>query len=107
MTPAALIAQAAAEGISLAISESGNIKARGAGEAIRRWEPVFRRRKKELLQALKGSALQHGLSAFNVEQFEERAAIIEYDGDLSREDAERLAATGQGYSLAAVRRWLN
>ena len=29
--------------------------------------------------------------------FEERAAIAEYDGGLSRPDAEQLAARGQGY----------
>lgn len=33
----------------------------------------------------------------NPEIFEERAAIIEYDGGLTRADAEQLAAECQGY----------
>ena len=33
----------------------------------------------------------------NVEIFEERAAIAEYDGGLSRADAEQLAAQFQGF----------
>ena len=33
----------------------------------------------------------------NVEIFEERAAIAEYDGGLSRSDAEQLAAQCQGF----------
>lgn len=39
--------------------------------------------------------------------FEERAAIMQYDGGLSRDEAEQLAAAGQGHTLAAARRWLN
>ena len=39
MTPATLIARAAAEGISLAISETGNIKAVGSGDVVQRWVP--------------------------------------------------------------------
>lgn len=33
----------------------------------------------------------------DIEAFEERAAIIEYDGRLSRSKAEDLAAQGQGF----------
>jgi hypothetical protein len=33
----------------------------------------------------------------DTDAFEERAAIAEYDGGLSRADAEPLAAQGQGY----------
>ena len=33
----------------------------------------------------------------DTDAFEERAAICEYDGGLSRPDAEQLAARGQGY----------
>ena len=36
-----------------------------------------------------------------IEAFEERAAIIEYDGGLSRSKAEDLAAQGQGFRDAA------
>ena len=37
----------------------------------------------------------------DIEAFEERAAIIEYDGGLSRKVAEDLAAQGQGFRDAA------
>ncbi|MDG3039682.1 hypothetical protein [Roseicyclus marinus] len=33
----------------------------------------------------------------DIDAFEERAAIAEYDGGLSREEAEDLAARAQGY----------
>ena len=33
----------------------------------------------------------------NVEYFEERAAIAEFDGGLTRDEAERLAAKSQGF----------
>ena len=45
--------------------------------------------------------------SFNRDTFEERAAIMEHDGGLSRDEAERLAAMGQGYTLAQARRSLN
>lgn len=37
----------------------------------------------------------------DIEAFEERAAIIEYDGGLSRSKAEDLAAQGQGFRDAS------
>ena len=37
----------------------------------------------------------------DIEAFEERAAIIEYDGGLPRSKAEDLAAQGQGFRDAA------
>ncbi|MDU8914032.1 hypothetical protein [Aestuariicoccus sp. MJ-SS9] len=36
----------------------------------------------------------------DIEDFEERAAIAEYDGGLSRSDAEDLAARAQGFAGA-------
>ena len=36
----------------------------------------------------------------DIEAFEERAAIAEYDGGLSRHQAEDLAAQAQGFSSA-------
>ncbi|SPH22347.1 hypothetical protein ASD8599_03091 [Ascidiaceihabitans donghaensis] len=36
----------------------------------------------------------------NIEDFEERAAIAEYDGGLSRRAAENLAAQSQGFASA-------
>jgi len=37
----------------------------------------------------------------DIDAFEERAAIIQYDGGLSRSKAENLAAQGQGFKDAA------
>ena len=37
----------------------------------------------------------------DIEAFEERAAIAEYDGGLSRRQAEDLAACAQGFTSAA------
>ena len=43
----------------------------------------------------------------DIEAFEERAAIAEYDGGLTRLQAESLAATQQGFgSAGAYWRWL-
>jgi 1,6-anhydro-N-acetylmuramate kinase len=43
----------------------------------------------------------------NIEEFEERAAIAEYDGGLSRHRAEDIAAQGQGFPDAdAYWQWL-
>ncbi|KKN15220.1 hypothetical protein LCGC14_0988240 [marine sediment metagenome] len=36
----------------------------------------------------------------NIEEFEERAAIAEYDGGLSRSEAEDVAAQDQGFISA-------
>ncbi len=43
---------------------------------------------------------------FDRDVFEERAAIMELDGGLSRDEAERLAAMAQGFQLEDVRRWI-
>ena len=37
----------------------------------------------------------------DIDAFEERAAIIEFDGGYTRQEAEDLAAQGQGYRDAA------
>ena len=43
----------------------------------------------------------------DIEGFEERAAIAEYDGGLSRPEAENVAAQGQGFAdAAAYWQWL-
>ena len=103
MTPATLIAQAAADGISLAISETGNIKAVGGGDAVQRWAPVLRQHKASILEVLRGTETPHKPSSFDLDQYEERAAIMEYDGGLARDVAERLAAEAQGFSVAELR----
>ena len=42
MTPAAIIQQAQADGVILALSPTGSIKAVGTGDAVNRWLPIFR-----------------------------------------------------------------
>jgi len=43
----------------------------------------------------------------DIEAFEERAAIVEYEGGLSRSEAEDVAAQGQGFADAqAYWKWL-
>jgi hypothetical protein len=100
MTPQTIIRGAAADGLSLTISDRGNIRIRGKTEVVTRWAPVLRQYKPEILTALRQAV-------FDRDDFEERAAIMQYDGHLSREEAEQRAAAGQGHTLAAVRRWLN
>jgi hypothetical protein len=52
MTPAAIIREAAEDGVSLALSRAGTIKATGDREAVNRWLPVLREHKPEILAAL-------------------------------------------------------
>lgn len=84
MTPATIIEQARADGVTLALSPAGCIKAAGNGEAVNRWLPVLREHKAELLDELRAGMVDR-------EAFEERAAIMEFDGGLTRAEAERLA----------------
>jgi hypothetical protein len=53
MTPATIIRQAQADGVKLALSHSGAIKAVGNEAAVNRWLPVIREHKTELLAALR------------------------------------------------------
>ena len=55
MTPAAIIKQAAMDGVSLALSPAGTIKASGENEAVKRWLAVIREHKAEIVEALKVS----------------------------------------------------
>lgn len=52
MTPAAIIQQAAAEGVILPPTPAGTIKATGNGDAVTRWLPMIREHKAELLAEL-------------------------------------------------------
>lgn len=56
MTPAAIIREAKADGVTLALSSAGTIKAAGDGAAVNRWLPVIRRHKPEIIEALKADA---------------------------------------------------
>lgn len=55
MTPAAIIERAAADGVRLALSHAGTIKAAGSGEAVNRWLPIIREHKAGLLDELRAA----------------------------------------------------
>lgn len=55
MTPAAIIKEATADGVSLTISPTGTIKATGDGAAVSRWLPAIREHKAAIVEALKVS----------------------------------------------------
>ena len=52
MTPAAIIKEAMADGVNLALSPAGTIKAAGEGSAVNRWLPLIREEKAGILVAL-------------------------------------------------------
>ena len=56
MTPAAIINEAMADGVSLTISPAGTIKATGDGAAVNRWLPAIREHKAGIVAALKVGA---------------------------------------------------
>ena len=56
MTPATIIKQAQTDGVMLALSPTGTIKAVGNGEAVNRWLPVIREYKAELLDELRAAS---------------------------------------------------
>ena len=70
MTPPAIIKGALADGVKLTLSPVRTIKAIGEGKAVNRWLPLIREHKTGIIAAL--------------ETYEERAAIMEFDGQLDR-----------------------
>jgi|GEM_PF-6774575 len=56
MTPATIIQKAQADGVRLAMSPAGTIKATGNGAAVNRWLAVIREHKAEIIGMLKVSA---------------------------------------------------
>lgn len=55
MTPAAIIKQAARDGVTLALSPSGAVKATGDQAAVTRWLAAIREHKAAIIAALKVS----------------------------------------------------
>ena len=58
----------------------------------------------EVLKGGKAEVLQFLSAKPDLDAFEERAAIAEYDGGLTRTDAEKLAAQCQGFDNVVVLR---
>ena len=56
MSPASIICQAQADGVRLALTAAGSIKASGDGAAIERWLAVLRSSKAELVELLRRQA---------------------------------------------------
>ena len=56
MTPSHIIQRAAADGVRLALSPSGTIKAIGTGPAVSRWLPIIREHKPGIVAALQEAA---------------------------------------------------
>jgi hypothetical protein len=56
-TPAAIIREAAANGVSLTLSPTGTIKAVGDQVAVTRWLPVLREHKPDIVKALAAPAV--------------------------------------------------
>jgi hypothetical protein len=52
MTPATIIREAQSEGVKLALSPTGTIKATGDGAAVNRWLAVLREHKAEIIDVL-------------------------------------------------------
>ena len=146
MNPATIIREAQEDGVNLALSPAGTIKATGDASAVNRWLPILKAYKPGILSALKEAAndtpgdtpipddlerlirragtyweyspedyalvrdlarrdpdglrlaleSDKWIAMAEREAFEERAAIMEYDGGLSREEAERTAANTEG-----------
>jgi hypothetical protein len=107
MTPATIIAKMTADGLRLALTPVGTISARGDQAAVDRWLPIIREYKPGIVVALQETA--NDLHSVDPEAFEERAAMREYDGGYSRQDAELLAAWEMTQALFArltAREWL-
>lgn len=78
--------------VNLALSPTGTIKATGHGAAVNRWLSIIRDNKPGILAELtKCPTTAQAITDGAAEFFEERAAIGEFDGGLSREDAEAQA----------------
>ena len=100
MTPATVIGGAHADGIILAVSSNGNIKAAGPRHAVNRWMSQIREHKTRIIVALKADRTLIPKASTPTswcplmaakEAFDERAAILEFDAGLTREEAERQA----------------
>jgi hypothetical protein len=96
MTPAAIIREAAADGVSLALSPAGTIKATGDQVAVDRWLPVLRAHKPDILAALARPSLS--------------GTAPEFAARLSAEDQGHIVAgdirlgTVQAFEQAAITR---
>lgn len=93
MSAAAVLKQARADGLKIALTPEGEITARGTQPVIAKWEPALRLHKAALAALLQAPVT--GVTAWDAADWEgyfnERAAVAEYDGGLPRHEAEAQA----------------
>ena len=75
MSAATIIEQAEQDGVMLALSENGNVKATGDQGAISRWLETIRQHKQEIIVTLRGADLleQAAVAANDDPEFDEEA----------------------------------
>ncbi len=110
MTPAAIIEKAKAEGVTLALTPVGKVKLRGPEHLVARWLPVIRDHRAGIVAALGGHRATHAEVMESIQEgIEERAAIMEHEAGLPREQAEAQAMAAMfvyEYRLTDGPRWL-
>lgn len=92
MNPATIILRAEQDGVNLALSTAGTIKATGNHEAITRWLEIIREHKNGIISTLRGADLpepenEHQLEAGDYLELD--ALILRY-ADLTNMPAEHL-----------------
>ncbi|NEX19758.1 hypothetical protein G3480_05420 [Thiorhodococcus mannitoliphagus] len=98
MTATALLADLAAHGIELRVTDRGTLRYQGDKAAVHGWLPQIRKYKTELIGLLRNChppdipPLSAEQRAAITEAIGERAAIMEHDGGLTRQQAEVQAA---------------
>jgi len=104
MTPAAIIKEAMADGVSLALSTTGTIKAGGKQDAVNRWLPVIRENKPAILAVLASQAEAEDLRPSLPGVSTEFAARLSAEdlGDIATGDIP--LATVQAFEQAAIAR---
>jgi len=91
MTPAAIIAGARADGIFLAVTPDGGLTFKGPRVAADKWVPILKDAKPAIVAHLSRAQRSAWDASDWRAYFDERAAIVEYDGGMSRREAEAQA----------------
>jgi len=85
MNASAVVGAARAAGVRLAVGPNGALKATGPRDAVDRWAPAVKAHKPAILELLTGHV------PAPVEEWEERAAHLEFEAGLPRPWAETFA----------------
>lgn len=101
MTPAAIIADARADGIVLSLAPGGGLTFKGPRAAADKWLPILRQGKPAIMEHLARARRSEWDASDWRAYYDERAGIREYDGGMSRAEAERLAVG------CCISEWLN